>query len=156
MNDCAWGISMNEVEEHVFEARRLRESAHRDPCGDKLSDHDGGVRVGQVDGHRAVVDDHRAVMAGGVEYRLGAAGVVDPDLGLPAGGGQFADRAGTDHRSAIHDDHVGTGLLHFGEEVARDQHGAPRLRVVDQHVTHGSDLWRVEAVGRFVQHHEIG
>ena len=66
------------------------------------------------------------------------------------------DRAGRDGASLVDDHHVAAGLLHLGEQVARDHHGAPGVGVSPQHLSHRVDLRRIEAVRRLVEDQQVG
>ena len=68
---------------------------------------------------------------------------------------QLVHGAGGDGPAEVHDDDVRAGLLHLGQQVAGDQHGAAGGRVAAQHLAHGVDLRRVEPVGRLVHQQQV-
>ncbi len=88
--------------------------------------------------------------------RRGSGGVVDLEVDRPGGTDELDDRAGRDQLALVHHDRVGADLLDLGQHVAREEHRGARLGDAPHELAHLAHLTGVEAVGRLVEHQDLG
>ena len=147
---CGRRRVLGQLEEHRLQARPLLAQAVQ---------LDAGLPGGVPDLRRRRAGHLQAAGDGGhgqpqrrqgPRQRLGRRGLDDD--GGDALAAQLVERALVDEAAARHDDHAVHRLLHLGEDVAGDQHGAPLVAgEVAQEPAQPHDPLGVEAVGGLVE-----
>ena len=91
-----------------------------------------------------------------LEHATGGGGVVDLEVDGAGGADEVGHRAGRDQLALVHHDGVGADLLDLGQHVAGEQHRRSRLGDAAHELAHLAHLAGVEAVGRLVEHEDLG
>ena len=111
--------------------------------------------VGATDKQRIVSPRRVQVLAPQRLLQLIRPGGADADRGADAGG-QLLQRGLDDEATTVDDQHLVDGLRDLGQDVARDQDGAPLGRERPQEVAQPAHPFGIEAVRGLVKYQQLG
>ena len=127
-----------------------------EPGGDECGREIGSRSRGLVDDESVALRDDPGDSVKAPQDRFGSHRIVDLDVDGPGGTDQFTDGALGDEAALVHHDHVRAGLFDFAEMMAGQQDGRALLGESRDQRADLADLTRVQTVGRFVEHQELG